>query len=215
MLLLTPHRSLFSALWRCIFVCMLSASLFACQGKKKPTGAYCKGDSDCAEGWICEASYCAQGERDQKEVLARKKAKQEAKEKRRKEREIKKRQTKPGEGRVTFRICPFFKNTSDSVGSIGLIHLETKKREIMSLQMEVTKDSMQSEFTFYSIPLGKYEVYATYGVESNGRFDTHRLKCDPKVTTRPCKNDELRIVEVVLPENDVKKIRPDCDWIAE
>ena len=48
----------------------------------------------------------------------------------------------------------------------------------------------------------------------NGQFDTHRLKCDPKVTKRPCENEQLRVVEVVLPK-DMKKEKLGCDWIAE
>ena len=85
---------------------------------------------------------------------------------------------------------------------------------MISLQMETAKDTTQSEFTFYSLPLGKYEVYANYGVQVNGQFDTHRLKCDPKAKKRPCENEQLRVVEVVLPK-DMKTEKLECDWIAE
>jgi hypothetical protein len=185
-----------------------------CESKKRPTGPYCKSDEDCAGGWICNSNHCTRGERSQAEIQ-RKEAKKDAeKERKRKAKKAARTQTKEGEGKVSFKICPFFKNTFASVGSIVATHTKTKKREIISLQMETDKDTTQSEFTFYSLPLGKYEVYANYGVQVNGQFDTHRLACDPKATKRPCENKQLRVVEVVLPK-DMKKDKLECDWIAE
>ena len=47
-----------------------------------------------------------------------------------------------------------------------------------------------------------------------GKFDTHRLKCDPKGVKRGCKGGELRIVEVVSPDK-MSKEPLECDWTAE
>ena len=187
----------------------------ACDSKKKvKLGPSCSSDDDCAGGWICEKEHCARGKRTAEE-LAQRQAKIEAEKMRKRKAKIAARtQTKKGQGRVSVKLCPFFKNTFASVGSIVAVNQKTKFREMISMQMETEKNMTQSEFTFYSLPLGTYEIYATYGVQVEGKFDTHRLKCDPKATKRACKDGELRIVEVVLPK-DMKKEALECDWIAE
>jgi len=182
--------------------------------KSKRRGGSCKVDDDCISGWICEERFCTPGERSAAELAARKEALKKEREAKQKALEAKKTQTKPGEGRVSFKICPYFRNVSQSVGSIVATHTQTKERHIISLQMETKKNEQRSEFTFYSLPLGPYEVYANYGLQVDGKFDTHRLKCDPKGTARGCKGDELRLVEVVTPDK-ASKAALECDWVAE
>ena len=195
---------------------LLSLLLFGCQEKKKIRGGSCKTDDDCLKGWICDEMFCTKGERSAAELAERERKKKAEAEAEKKAREAKKRETKSGEGRLTFRLCPFFKNTFESVGSIVAVHRKTKERHVKTLQMEVPKDNMQDVFTFYSLPLGEYEVYAKYGIQVNGKYDTHKLKCDPKGKHRDCEKGELRIAEVVLPK-DEKKVegKVPCDWIAE
>jgi hypothetical protein len=193
----------------------LSALITGCsQGEKKKRGGSCKSDEDCLSGWICEENFCTPGERSASEIAAKKKAAEEKREAKKKAAEAAKKVTKEGEGKASFKICPVFRNVSSSAGSIVATHTKTKERHILSLQMETPKNGQQSEFTFYSLPLGEYEVYATYGIQVDGKFDTHRLKCDPKGTKRACRGDELRVVNVVLPK-DMDKAEPECDWVAE
>ena len=194
-------------------------SLSACKGKKEAQrGGSCKKDSDCIAGWICKENFCMQGQRSAAEIAAQKEAKRKAKEEKRKAKEAKKRQTKTGEGRLHVRICPFFKNTDDAVATLIAVNKETNKRHLKSLHLEVSKDSMKDVFTFYSLPTGTYEVTAKYGVQVNGQFDTHKLKCDPKNTERECNDEVSRTVKVEVAktklEEDLKKKLP-CDWIAE
>jgi hypothetical protein len=177
-------------------------------------GGSCKSDDDCLSGWVCEANFCMEGERSASEVAAREAKEKAAREAKKKAELAKKTTTKPGEGRLSVKICPYFRNVSSSAGSVVATHTETKQRHIISLQMEVPKESQQSEFTFYSLPLGEYEVYATYGLQVDGKFDTHRLKCDPKATKRACRGDELRVVKVTLP-SEPDKTAGECDWVAE
>ena len=192
------------------------AALSGCNSeKKKVRGGSCKVDDDCAEGWICDPErFCTPGQRSASELAAREKAEAEARERERVAREAERQVTQKGEGRLSVKICPFFKNVSDSVGSVIAVHAETKRRHILSLQMETAKGNMRSEFTFPSLPLGKYSLTANYGIQVNGVFDTHPLKCDPKATRRECVDGGTRLVEVVLPESD-SKAALECDWVAE
>lgn len=212
-----PSTSPFTRLAR---VALLSLSLCALilsgcsDDKKKRRGGSCKADEDCLGGWICEEQFCTPGERSASELAAKKEALKQAREAKKKALEAEKTKTKPGQGRVSFKICPYFRNVSSSVGSIIATHTQTKERSIISLQMETEKNAQRSEFTFHSLPLGTYEVYANYGIQVDGKFDTHRLKCDPKGTKRACKGDEVRVVEVVPPDQQ-PKAPLECDWIAE
>jgi hypothetical protein len=216
----SPHLSKERS-WLILFMTSLALSLAfsACKsGPKTQRGGSCKKDSDCISEWICEDNFCMQGERNAAEIAALKEAKRKAKEDKRKAKEAKKRQTKSGEGRLHARICPFFKNTDDSVATLIAVNNKTKKRHLKSLHLEVNKDSMKDLFTFYSLPLGEYTITAKYGVQVNGIFDTHELKCDPKQSHRPCQDGVKRIAKVELPkgslEDDLKQKYP-CDWIAE
>lgn len=194
---------------------LLTLLLSACSDdKKKRRGGSCKSDEDCLGGWICEEMFCTPGQRNASELAAKKDALKKAREEKKKALEAEKTKTKPGEGRISFKICPFFRNVNGSVGSIIATHVKTQERKIISLQMETEKNDERSEFTFYSLPLGQYEVYANYGIQVDGKFDTHRLKCDPKANQRACKGDELRVVEVVAPDQ-ISKESLECDWIAE
>ena len=193
-------------------VLFLALTFTACKsGPKKQRGGSCKQDSDCISGWICEESFCVQGQRSAAEIAAKKEAKRKAK-------EAKKKKVKPGEGRLHVRICPFFKNTDDSVATLIAVNRETKKRFLKSLHLEVNKDSMKDVFTFYSVPPGEYSVTAKMGVQVNGQFDTHKIKCDPKGAHRACEEEVTRVVKVDVAkttlEEDLKKKIP-CDWIAE
>ena len=199
--------------------CVCLFALSGCKGKSdKVRGGSCKKDNDCISGWICEENFCVEGQRSAAEIAAKKEAKRKAKEAKRKAKEAKRRQTKAGEGRLHVRICPFFKNTDDAVATLIAVNTATKKRKMKNLHLEVNNGSMKDLFTFYSLPLGEYEVTAKYGVQVNGVFDTHALNCDPKSTDRGCKDEVKRVVKVELPkgslEDDLKKKYP-CDWIAE
>ena len=202
-----------------LFIGLVSLSLFACKaGEEREQGGSCSKDDDCISGWICEDQFCYKGERSKAELAARKAAKEAEKRKKREAKEAKKKKLKPGEGRLHVRICPFYKNTFNSAGTLIATHRKTKKRTLISLQMEVSKDSMRDVFTFYSLPVGEYQIEAKYGVQVNGQYDTHSLKCDPKATERPCEKEILRIATVTpatttLAE-DLKKKYP-CDWVAE
>ena len=209
----TPHSRLAQL---CLLILSLSILILsACSDtKKKRRGGSCKSDEDCLGGWICEEQFCTPGERSAAELADKKEALKKAREAKKKALEAEKTKTKPGQGRVSFKICPYFRNVSGSVGSIIATHTETKERAIISLQMETEKNMQRDEFTFYSLPLGRYEVIANYGVQVDGKFDTHRLKCDPKGTKRACKGDEVRIVEVVTPDK-MSKDSLECDWTAE
>jgi|LauGreDrversion4_2_1035121.scaffolds.fasta_scaffold83901_2 hypothetical protein len=208
-----PLRALTATLTLSALLCAL---LSGCNSeKKKVRGGSCKVDDDCADGWICDPErFCTPGQRDASELAARERAALEERERQRKEREAERNETQRGEGRLSVKICPFFKNVSDSVGSVIAVHTETKRRHILSLQMETAKGNSRSEFTFPSLPLGKYELTANYGIQVNGVFDTHPLKCDPKGTRRACVNDGTRVVEVVLPDQE-PKVELECDWVAE
>ena len=194
---------------------LITLCCVACSdSKKKRRGGSCKTDEDCISGWICEERFCTPGERSASELAERRAAAKQAREAKQKKREAQRMVTKPGQGRISFKVCPYFRNVSSSVGSIIATHKQTKERHVISLQMETKKNEQRSEFTFYSLPLGAYEVYANYGIQVGGKFDTHRLKCDPKNTDRGCKGEELRVVEVVTPDK-MPKTPLGCDWVVE
>lgn len=198
-------------------------ALVACEGNKPDankfiTAASCDDDKGCAEGFICQEGKCQKGQRSPEEIAAAKKAELEAKQKALAAR----RETKPGEGRLSVRICPFFKNTMESIGTIKAIHQETGKIHYLDMAMEADELGYQDVFTFYSLPLGKYDVEASYGIQVKGVPETHPLKCDEKIRKK-CRNEMIREVEVVLPENEPpvekdkegKPIKQACDFSAE
>ncbi|MCB9534950.1 MAG: hypothetical protein H6704_01710 [Myxococcales bacterium] len=189
------------------------------------TAASCESDDDCAKGFICKEKTCQKGERTAAELAAMKKAKDEAKQKARAEAVKKKQTTKPGEGRLTVRICPVYKNTIESIGTVVAKNTETKKEHLMHLAREIPEGDWADEFTFWSLPPGTYEVTASYGISKNGIADTVQLKCDDKhiKDKKACKDDVVRIMEVVPldkmapPEKDKdgNPIKKPCDWQAE
>jgi hypothetical protein len=193
----------------------ISLSFFGCKSEENSLLAIdCKSTSECAKGWLCGAKKkCTKDKRTPQEVEAARKAEIaqiKAKKEQQRQAELK---TKAEKGNLVVKICPFYKRTPDSAGSILAVHQKTGERHYWSLQMEVPPDSTQATFTF-PLPLGKYDVTAKYGIQVNGTFDTHKLSCDPKSTTRPCKEKKVREVEVVLAK-DATKTNIGCDWIAE
>ena len=184
----------------------------------KTMAADCKKDDDCAKGFICTEKKCTKGKRTKAELAARAKAKAEAKRKAL----AAKRAVKPGEGRMRVKICPFFKNTPEAVGQITAIHQTTKKKHYIHLALATPELSAQSEYFFYSLPLGKYDVTARYGIQKGGKHDLVDLKCDPK-SKLACRDKKVREIDVVLPKDmpkpkpgkDGKPPRVPCDWIAE
>jgi Cys-rich repeat protein len=190
--------------------------------KRWITAAKCKTDKDCAEGFVCEAEgdgkVCKKGERTAAEKAAAKKAEQEA----HKAAQAAKKAVKPGEGRLHVRVCPFFKNTPESIGTITAIHQETKQKHVIHMALETPDLGFQDQFTFWSVPLGKYDVQATYGIQKGGKPNVSTLKCDEK-SKLECVEETTRVIEVVPPDQEPKpelnekgkpKPRP-CDFIAE
>lgn len=207
------------------FIALFTLPLFACDG---PGGqdrlnaaiydaADCEKDSDCIKGFICKEKKCLKGKRTAAEKAAERKAKADA---RRKKAEARK-QVKPGEGRLHVRLCPAFKNTPESIGTIVAVNQKTKERHMVHLATETPDLGYQSVFTFYSLPLGKYDVSCSYGIQVRGIPDVQKMKCDKKA--KPCREELIREMEVVLPENEPKpemddkgkvKMKP-CDFQAE
>ena len=76
---------------------------------------------------------------------------------------------------------------------------------------------------FWSLPVGQYEVTATYGIQVRGRAEVVKLKCHDKVKKAECKDEVTRLMEVVPldkmppPEMDKegKPVKKACDWIVE
>ena len=189
---------------------------------------------------VCRTDLCYRNDkrkqRTKEEIAALKKAIAEKKAKA----EAAKKAVKPGEGRMIVKICPFFKNTPESVGQITAIHQETKKRHFILLNMVTPDQGYQSEFTFYSLPLGKYDVTAKYGTQTRGRHDTVDILCDAK-SKLPCRcaddkktaktkkgkkakcSEKVREIQVVLPKDeppvkkgkDGKPEKRPCDFVAE
>lgn len=204
---------------------MITVALGGCSGEKKEevpiwmkTPAACKSDDDCAKDFICESDHCKPGQRSPAELAERKAAKR-AKDK---ERAEAKKKPKPDEGPLEVRICPGFKNTIESIGTITAIHHDTKKRHDLHLALVVPEGESESEFSFVSLPLGRYDVTANYGIKPRGRNpEVVALKCAEKAD--PCREDLVREMEVVLPEDvaapalnkEGKPLKKPCDFTAE
>ncbi len=186
--------------------------------------AACKVDDDCAKDNVCKKNEkgegtCEKGERSAADEAARKKAEIEA----RKAKEEAKKQTKPGEGRLEMRVCPVFKNTPEAIGTITAKHIESGKEHFIHMAQVVVDGGWEDQFTFWSLPLGKYEVKASYGIQVRGRAEVVDIKCHEKIKKDECKDEVIRLVEVVLPEQmpppekdkDGKVLKKPCDWLAE
>jgi len=179
--------------------------------------APCETDKECADGFVCNDKKCVKGERTaaEKQAEAKKKAAEKA------AKAAAKTATKPGEGKLVVRICPFFKNIPEAIGTIIAVNQETKKRHLIHLAMVTPELGYQSEFTFYSLPLGTYDVTTDYGIQKGGVPDIVKIKCDPKA--KPCRDELIREMTVVLPENDPPREKKEdgtfkpkaCDFVAE
>jgi len=183
--------------------------------KKDPVP--CTDDGACAKGFICKDKICQPGERSKTELAAREKAKAAAAKK-----SEKPKAPKPGEGRLRARICPGFKRTPEAIGTIIAVNQKTKKRHLLHLAMEVAEGGIGSEFTFPSLPLGMYDVTASYGVQIKHQApETVVLKCHEKA--KPCREETIREIEVIPPEKEPPVKLTDaglprkkaCDWWAE
>ncbi len=207
---------------------LMLLALPACDGSKTAddkswiTATRCKSDKNCGDGFICKEGpkgqkICQKGERTAEEKAAVKKAEAAAAAKNKKKKDV----VKPGEGRLHFRICPGFKNTPESIGTVIAVHQETKKRHVMHLALVVSDGGWETQFKFASVPLGVYDVTAAYGIQVKGRPETTKLKCDPKA--KPCRDELIREITVVTPDKDPppklsekgKTLHKDCDFIAE
>ena len=101
------------------------------------------------------------------------------------------------------------------------VHQETKKRHPLHLALETPEGGWKTEYRYTSLPLGKYDVTANYGVNVRGKVEVVKLKCDKKA--KPCRDETIREMEVVLPTNEpAREIGTDgkpkfkaCDWVAE
>ena len=183
---------------------------------KKP--APCKTDKNCADGFICEKDTCVEGTRSPEELARRQAAKRAKREEARRKKET----TKPGEGVLMVRICPGFKHTPNSIGTLVATHQETRKEHRLHLAHVVPEGEWHSEFKFPSLPLGKYDIKANYGIlNPSGRAEVVFLKCHRKA--KPCRDENIREMEPVLPEKlpppklnkkGQPKLKP-CDFVAE
>ena len=216
---------------RYVLVCGLAAfAVTGCSGEggkakkaknKWITAAKCKVDKDCAEGFICRGDgekTCQKGERTAAEKAAKKKAEEAARVKAQEA----KRTPDAGKGRLHVRICPFFKNTPESIGTITAVNQTTKEKHQLHLALETPDQGYRDEFFYRSLALGKYDVTATYGIQKGGKPHVAQLKCDAK-TKLPCRDELIREIEVVLPKDEPpvekndkgKVIKRPCDFIAE
>lgn len=203
----------------CLLLALVGCEKSGEDARSKILGAPapCETDKACADGFICQDNKCQKGARSAEEIKAQKAA--EAKKKA--EEKAAERAVKPGEGRLTVRICPGFKNTPESIGTIIAVNQETGKRHILHMAMETPELGWQMEFTFPSLPLGTYDVTADYGIQKGGVPDVVKLKCDPKA--QPCRDELVREMTVVLPENEPPREKNEkgepklkaCDFIAE
>lgn len=205
-------------------------SLSGCDKKKDDdlgialSKAKCAADDECADGFICETDgddkVCKKGERSAEE-----KAKMAADEKAKKaaEAEAKKpKGPKEGESTLTVRLCPGFINTLNATGTIHAKHQETGKYHPLHMSLELKEGEAETEFTFPSLPLGKYDVTVDYGILVKGRPDVVKLKCSKKA--EPCRDEIIREMEVVAfadtykpgaKDKDDKPVYKDCDFDAE
>jgi len=196
--------------------------------KREPDERYlkasCTVDEECAKDRVCQKGAdgkgtCEKGERSATAKADKEKAAMEA----RKAKEAEKKQTKPGEGRLTMRVCPVFKNTPEAIGTLVAKNLETNKESYIHMAQVVPDGQWEDEFTFWSLPPGKYEVVASYGIQIHGRAEVVKIKCHEKVKKDECKDEVVRLVEVLPldkqppPEVDKegKPVKKPCDWLAE
>ena len=191
--------------------------------KPKFEAAKCTKDDQCADDSICVDGHCQKGERsieEKRAMYAKEQAEREAK---KAAEEAKRHELKPGEGRLTVRICPGYYNNDKSIASLIAVHKETGERHYLNLTREIPLDGFADLFTFPSLPLGKYDVTAKYGViHSGGVPDNLLLNCYKDVI-KQCKDGQVREMEVVLPENlppvkknkEGKPIPPPCDFWME
>jgi hypothetical protein len=204
---------------------LVALALFACDSGKdeeranrfKFSAPSCETDKNCIDGFICKEKKCHKGKRTAAELAAQRKAKADAK----REKEAAKKRVKPGEGRLHVRLCPAFKNTPESIGTIVAVHQETKSRHMVHLATETPDLGYQSVFSFYSLPLGTYDVTCTYGIQVRGIPDVSKMKCDKEA--KPCRDELIREMQVVLPADEAPpemddkgkpKMKP-CDFQAE
>ena len=188
--------------------------------------ASCKTDDTCAKGFICTDGTCAKGERS-KDELAKKAAAEKAEEAKK---AAAKRATKPGDTQLEVRICPMFKNTPEATGTIKAKHVESGEEHLIHMALAVKEGGWQDVFTYYSLKPGKYEVTASYGINTRGHIETVLLKCHDKIikNKKLCKDDVVRLIEAVpldkIPAKTTKKnektgemeeVKIACDWIVE
>ncbi len=187
--------------------------------------AICHWDEDCIKpGTICQDGRCDVGTRtpEQKAAIQALRDKQKAKAEAEAE---KNRPPGPNEGRLWFRVCPFYKKTPFAVAEITATNKASGQQFKMRLEEVLRMDELRSEFAFPKVPIGDYEVVADYGIR-DGAGDKAgaqmvRLKCDKKA--KPCRDGLIREVTVVPvdqepPEKKDAKgatIKRPCDWIAE
>lgn len=184
--------------------------------KKNPV--VCEDDSKCAKGFVCTDKICQPGERSAAELEARRKSEAAATA----DEATAPKAPEAGHGRLRVRICPGFKRTIESIGTLAAVHQETKKRHLIHLAMYVEEGDIESEFTFPNLPLGMYDVTARYGVQIKRQPpETVQLKCHEKA--KPCRDGVIRELEVIPPEKEppVKMTdagtpeKKDCDFWAE
>lgn len=209
-----------------LFLC-LATGLSGCGDSQKSDPrskfmtASCKSDDNCGDDFICKDGTCQKGKRSKEEL-----AKKEAAEKAEAARKLaEKRKVKPGETRMEVRVCPVFKNTPEAVGTITAKHTETGKEHHIHMALVTKEGGWQDVFTYWSLPLGKYEVTASYGINVRGHTETVLLKCHDKLIkdAKQCKNKVVRLMEAVpldqipAPKKDDKgnEIKIPCDWIVE
>lgn len=183
--------------------------------------AKCEADEECAKGFICnpegDKKVCVKGER-----TAEEKAKAKAEAEKKKAEANKPKGPKEGESTLTVRICPAFVNTLNATGTIHAKNVETGDYKALHMSLMLKEEEWATEFTFPSLPPGKYDVTVDYGIVVKNRPDTVKLKCHKKA--KPCRDEIVRQMEVVpfdkaykpgAKDKDGKPIYKDCDFIAE
>ncbi|MBV70134.1 MAG: hypothetical protein CMH52_02205 [Myxococcales bacterium] len=186
---------------------------FAAMIKVKP----CKDDNECIKGTICTDGKCQKGKRSEAELKAKKKELEE----KAKKAQVNRNKVKAGEGRLKVRICPFYKNTSNSSASLFAENQKTKKKHWLALHNQTPPDGLQTVFTFPSLPLGNYDVTLRMGVRVRGQHDLTDMNCHPKA--KPCRGGTVREMDVILPKDeppaelkeDGSEKLPPCDFVAE
>lgn len=210
---------------------LLALPLGGCDGKKEGADPgiqlskpKCDDDEGCAKGFICkpegDKKYCFKGERTAEEK-AKMKADKEAERKRKLEAR-KPSKPKDGESTLTVRLCPAFVNTINATGTIHAKHKETNRYHALHMSQELREEEWATEFTFPSLPLGKYNVWVDYGIVVKNRPDVVKLKCHEKA--KPCEKEIVREMEVIAydksykpgaKDKDGKPVYKDCDFVAE